>query len=84
MNEQQQFLADAERVREEQLERHGSSYEVDPAIQAGIDHAIETAGSGPEPGSQAPGFMGLGGLSKADVQAQQEDIAQRSRATGTP
>jgi len=83
MDEEQEFIADAQRVRDEQVASQGTNYEVDPAIQAGIDHAIENAESGPEPGSEEPGLLGIGGLSKSDIEAQKEDIAQRRSAQGT-
>ena len=83
MNEEQEFLVEAQKVRDEQLASQGASYEPDPAVQAAIDHVAETAGSGPEPGSAAPGFMGLGGLSRAEIDAQKDDIAQRSKQIGT-
>ncbi len=82
MNEEQGFLAEAQRVRDEQVASQGVTSNVDPAVQAGIDHAIETAGSGPKPGSRAPGLRGLGGLSKSDIDAQKKDIAQRDSAEG--
>jgi hypothetical protein len=85
MDGEQEFLADAQRERDKQLaEQGGSSYEPDPAIQDAIDHAKETAATGPEPGSEAPGLMGLGGLSKAEIDAQQQDIAQRQSSVDVP
>lgn len=78
MENEQEVLAEAQRARAEQVDAQVIGYEIDPAIQAGIDHAIETAGTGPEPGSQEPGLMGLGGLSKSEVEAQKQDIAQRA------
>ncbi len=82
MNEEQEFLAEAQRARDEQVASRGATSNVDPAVQAGIDHAIETAGTGPEPGSKAPGLLGLGGLSRSDIDAQKQDIAQRDSAEG--
>lgn len=78
MDDEQEFLAEAERVRDEQVR---VSNEVDPAVQASIDHANQTAGTGPEPGSQQPGFFGLGGLSKAEIDAQQQEIAAQRAST---
>jgi hypothetical protein len=77
MNEEEQFLADAEQVREEQVGPQGSTPQVDPAVQAGIDYAAETAGSAPEPGSGEPGFFGLGGLSKMEIEAQKQSIGRQ-------
>jgi hypothetical protein len=76
MSEEQEVLAEAERARATQVDVVG--YEIDPAIQAGIDAAKEREATGPEPGSDEPGFMGLGGLSKGEVEAQKQDIAQRA------
>ncbi|HEX2177969.1 MAG TPA: hypothetical protein VHL54_00395 [Actinomycetota bacterium] len=76
MSEEQEVLAEAERTRATQVDVVG--YEIDPAIQAGIDAAKERDATGPEPGSDEPGFMGLGGLSKGEVEAQKQDIAQRA------
>ena len=76
MDEEQEFLAEAERVRGEQAGSQGATPEVDPAVQASVDYANETAGSGPEPGSQQPGFFGLGGLSSSEIEAQKQEIAQ--------
>ena len=70
----QDFLAEAGQVRQEQLAGKGPVG--DPAVQSAIDHATQTAGSGPEPGSEEPGFMGLGGLSSAEIEAQKQDIAR--------
>jgi hypothetical protein len=78
MENEQEVLAEAQRARAQQVDAQVIGYEIDPAIQAGIDHATETAGTGPEPGSQAPGLMGLGGLSKSEVETQKQDIAQRA------
>ena len=75
MDDEQEFLAEAERVRDEQV--RDNAPEVDPAVQASIDHANATAGTGPEPGSGAPGFMELGGLSKEEIEAQQQEVAAR-------
>lgn len=80
MENEQEVLAEAQRARAQQVDAEAIGYEIDPAIQAGIDHAIETADTGPEPGSQAPGLMGLGGLSKSEIEAQKQDIAQRKGA----
>jgi hypothetical protein len=76
VGDEQQFLADAQQVRDEQLASGTGG--VDPAVQAAVDHASETAGSGPEPGSEQPGFFGLGGLSKSEIEAQKQDIAGQS------
>jgi hypothetical protein len=76
MGEEQEVLAEAQRARAEQVDV--VAYEIDPAIQAGIDAAKERDATGPEPGSEAPGFMGMGGLSKGEVEAQKQDIAQRA------
>lgn len=85
MDEEQEFMLDAQRERDKQLAEQGaSSYEPDPAIQEAIDHAKETAADGPEPGSEAPGLMGLGGLSRAEIEAQQQEIAQRQSAVDVP
>ncbi len=74
MDDEQTFLVEAQKVRDQQVAEQGVTYEPDPAIQAGIDQAMETP---PEPGIGEPGFMGLGGLSKSAVEAQQAEIAQR-------
>jgi hypothetical protein len=78
MNEEQEFIVEAQKVRDEQVmtQGGGTGYEPDPAIQEAIDAA---ASSNTEPGSGEPGFMGLGGLSNSEVRAQQEDIAERAR-----
>lgn len=76
MSEEQEVLAEAERARAAQVDVVG--YEIDPAIQSGIDAAKEREATGPEPGSDEPGFMGLGGLSKGEVEAQKQDIARRA------
>lgn len=76
MSEEQEVLAEAKRVRATQVDVPG--YEIDPAIQSGIDAAKERDATGPEPGSDEPGFMGLGGLSKSEVEAQKEEIARRA------
>jgi hypothetical protein len=75
--DEQQFLADAERVRDEQVGSGAGTAQGDPAVQAAIDHANETAGTGPEPGSQQPGYFGLGGLSNSEIEAQKQEIAQQ-------
>lgn len=80
MDQEQEFLVDAQRKRDEQVVEQGGPHEVDPAIQAGIDEAMANAENGPEPGSEEPGFMGLGGLSKSAVEAQKQDIARRESA----
>lgn len=80
METEHEFIADAQRIRDHQVAQQGANYEPDPAIQAGIDQAMQDAASGPEPGSQQPGFMGLGGLSKAEVDAQKDEIVQRQNA----
>ena len=79
MNEEE-FMAEAQRIRDEQVAGGGPG--IDPAVQGAVDHAASTAGSGPEPGSQEPGFMGLGGLSSAEVEAQKQEIA-RERYRGS-
>ena len=78
MDEEQEFIVEAQRVRDEQVMSQGgeTGYEPDPAIQQAIDAA---ANSNVEPGSGEPGFMGLGGLSNSDVKAQQDEIAERAR-----
>jgi hypothetical protein len=78
MNEEQDFLAQAEQVRGEQVAAQQD--QVDPAVQAAVDHAQQTAGSAPPPGSGQPGFMGLGGLSAGEIEAQKADIAQQRYA----
>jgi hypothetical protein len=75
-SDEQQFLADAEQVRHEQVGSGGVANQGDPAVQAAIDHAAETAGTGPEPGSQQPGYFGLGGLSLGEIEAQKQEIAE--------
>ncbi|HEX2053011.1 MAG TPA: hypothetical protein VHJ78_04690 [Actinomycetota bacterium] len=79
MNEEQEFLVEAQRARDAQVMGQGgqASYEPDPAIQEAIDDAVQN--STVEPGSMEPGFMGMGGLSKSDVEAQERDIAERAR-----
>jgi hypothetical protein len=85
MDEEQEVLIDAQRERDKQVAEQGaSSYEPDPAIQDAIDHAKATAADGPEPGSEAPGLMGLGGLSRAEIDAQQQEIAERQSAVEVP
>lgn len=81
MDEEQEFMLEAQKVRDEQVMSQGgeSGYEPDPAIQDAIDAA---ASSNVEPGSGEPGFMGLGGLSNSDIKAQQDDIAERARNIG--
>jgi len=82
MDDEQEFIAEAQRVRDEQVASQDVTNEEDPAVQASIDHANATAGSGPEPGSGAPGFMELGGLSKEEIEAQQQEVAERASARG--
>lgn len=79
MDDEQTFLVEAQKVRDEQVGGQGGGYEPDPAMQA----AIEAAEQSPtEPGSQEPGFLGLGGLSTGDIEAQKQDIAQRGGSVG--
>ncbi|CAN5888039.1 hypothetical protein BH23ACT12_BH23ACT12_20900 [soil metagenome] len=80
MDEEQVVLVEAQKKRDQQVVEQGVSYEPDPAIQDAIDEATE---SGSEPGSEEPGFLGMGGLSAGDIAAQKEDIAQRARNVGT-
>lgn len=84
MDEEQEFLVDAQQERDRQVAERGGPYEPDPAIQDAIDHAQATAADGPEPGSEAPGLMGLGGLSRAEIDAQQQDIAARQSSVDVP
>lgn len=79
MNEEQEFLVDAQRTWDEQRTGDPADYRPDPAIQRGIDQAMDEAGD-VEPGSEEPGFMGLGGLSKSDIEAQKQDIARRAES----
>jgi hypothetical protein len=81
MDDEQEFIAEAQRVRDEQVASQ-ETHEADPAVQASIDHANETAGTGPEPGSGEPGFLELGGLSKSEIEAQQQEVAERASARG--
>lgn len=82
MDDEQTFLVEAQKVRDQQVAEQGSAgYEPDPAIQDAIDAA---ASSGSEPGSEEPGFMGLGGLSNSEIEAQKQDIAQRESAVDAP
>lgn len=84
MDEGQEFLAEAERVRQEQVGAQGGTPAVDPAVRGAVEHAEQTAGSAPEPGSGEPGLMGLGGLSASDIDAQKEDIARQQYAAPVP
>ena len=77
MDDEQTFLVEAQKERDQQVAEQGVAYEPDPAIQEGIDQAMETP---PEIGSGEPGFLGLGGLSKSEVEAQKAEIAQREDA----
>ena len=78
MDDEQTFLVDAQKVRDQQVaEQGGGNYEPDPAIQDAIDAA---ASSGSEPGSEKPGFLGLGGLSNSEIEAQKQDITERGNA----
>ena len=78
MDDEQTFLVEAQKVRSQQVVEQGApaGYEPDPAMQAAIDAAEQ---SDTEPGSQAPGFLGLGGLSPGDIEAQKDEIAQRAQ-----
>jgi hypothetical protein len=84
MDEETEFLLDAQRERDKQVAEQGGSYEPDPAIQDAIDQAQAAAAGGPEPGSEEPGLLGLGGLSRAEIDAQQQEIAERQRAVEVP
>ena len=78
MDDEQTFLVEAQKVRDDQVQQGGAArYEPDPAMQAAIDAAEQ---SNTEPGSEEPGFLGLGGLSSGDIEAQKQDIAQRGSA----
>jgi hypothetical protein len=82
VDDEQTFLVEAQKVRDQQVaEQGGAEYQPDPAIQDAIDAA---EASGTEPGSGEPGFMGLGGLSNSEIEAQKQDIAQRGGAVDTP
>lgn len=80
MDEEQVFLVDAQKERDQQVAQQGGGYEPDPAIQDAID-AAEASDS--VPGSEEPGFLGMGGLSAGDIAAQKQDIAERKQNAGT-
>jgi hypothetical protein len=81
VDDEQTFLVEAQRVRDQQVAETGGEYQPDPAIQDAIDAA---EASGTEPGSGEPGFLGLGGLSNSEIEAQKQDIAQRGSSVDAP
>lgn len=82
MDDEQTFLVDAQKERDKQVAGGDApGYEPDPALQDAID-AAEASGS--DPGSEEPGLMGMGGLSKSEIEVQKQDIAQRKENVGTP